>query len=736
MIGRFLKQLITFQAKPSPLRSLLIVVSMGQIFVTGGMVAFLAFQNGRTSVADLSGQLRGELTKRVQQELKLYFEIPHKVNQLNASAYRRGEIDVQNATTGEAPLLEQLKLFPTISFAYCATPQNGEFFGVLRDSTSVLPSFQLSFSNSFTKSLRQYYRLNPDGDRQAYLYQKDQPFDSRTRPWFSAAIQMGGPAWTEVYFGFTSELPNITASTPVYNREGQLIAVCATDVGLPQEFRAFLQDLDLGDGGKAFVIDRDGQLIADSSDGSLMIEDGDKRSLRPSTDSMDPLIAATARRLNAQFDADFTANGTDLGNIRTVEQITLNWRGESYYVEVLPFQDQAGLDWLIVVVLPESSFIDQVLTTINSKTHQAILLCSLAVLASAAVGFWVAHSVTDPILQINDASKQIAAGNWDKVVPLKRHDEIGELAISFNRMAQQLKQSFATLEAQKNAFARFFPPEYLDFLGKDDVTELVLGEHVSKEMGVMFSDIRDFTTLAESMTPRESFDFVNTYLRYISPEIPLHHGFVVKFLGDGLMAVFPERADDAVDAGIAKCRKLRELNHQRALNIEQAIAIGIGVHVGRITVGTIGDHHRLQADVLSDCVNLCARLEGLTKVYHVSLLLSENTVQRLKHPEQYEMRRLDQVVVKGSHKAIAIYEVLDAEADSLRELKLATRTQFYQALEYYCQGQFALAQHAFEQVLTVNPLDQTVILFLNRLKRLRRHPIPSDWTGVWTFTEK
>ncbi|NEQ99073.1 MAG: HAMP domain-containing protein, partial [Cyanothece sp. SIO2G6] len=546
---------MTFQAKPSPLRSLLIVLSMGQVIVTGGMVAFVSFQNGRTSVDALAGQLRGELTKRVHQELKLYFEIPHKVNQLNAAAYRRGDLDVLKATKGEVLLYEQLKLFPSIGFAYCGMPQNGEFFGVLRDVEGTSPSFQLSFSNPATNSLRQYYRLSTDGDRQAFLYQRDDPFDSRQRPWFEAAKEANGPAWTDVYFAFTSDLPNVTASTPVYSREGKLVAVCATDVGLPQEFRDFLQHLELGDGGKAFVIDRAGNLIADSSDGSLMIEVDGKRELRLSSESTDSLIAATSEKLIAQFDTNLSQGAIDLTSINDVEQLTLPWNGEPYLVEVLPFQDESGLDWLIVVVVPENSFTNQVLANINLQTQQAILLCSLAVFVSAAVGFWIAHSVTDPILQMNDASKQIAAGNWDKVVPLKRHDEIGELAMSFNQMARQLKQSFANLEAQRNAFARFFPPEYLDFLGKDDVTELVLGEHVYKEMGVMFSDIRGFTALAESMTPQKSFDFVNTYLRNMSPEIRRHHGFVVKFLGDGLMAVFPDSADDAMEAGLAKCRK-------------------------------------------------------------------------------------------------------------------------------------------------------------------------------------
>ena len=691
-------------------------------------MAFLSFQNGQTSVDDLATQLRGELTKRIQQELQLYFAIPHKVNLLNAAAYRRGELDVLNASTGEAILHEQLKLFPTISFAFCGTPQNGEFFGVLRNVSGSQPSFQLSFSNPDTQFLRHYYSLDTDGDRQTLLEIRETPFDSRKRPWFSAALDAKGPAWTDVYFGFTSDSPNITASTPVYSREGRLLSICATDVGLPREFRVFLQNLDVGGTGKAFVIDRAGRLIADSSEGSLTVEEGDTRRPRYGTESDDPLIQETSRYLETRFDDNLT-------EITSTVQLELTWKNESQLVEVLPFQDNAGLDWLIVVVIPESGFMEQIIANINNKTQQAILLCSVAVFASAVVGFWVARSVTDPILQINAASKELAAGNWDKLVPLKRHDEIGELAISFNHMAKQLKRSFENLEAQKNAFARFFPPEYLDFLGKKDVTELVLGEHVSKEMGVMFSDIRDFTSLAESMTPQESFDFVNAYLRHVSPEVRKHHGFVVKFLGDGLMAVFPGTADDAVQAGIAKCRKVEEFNQQWTADGHHNIAVGVGIHIGHITVGTIGDHNRLQADVLSDCVNLCARLESLTKVYHVSLLLSEDVVQRLQNPEHYEMRLLDRVIVKGSTEKIAVYEVLDAETPTMRALKLKTRPQFNQAVEYYRQGKFDQAKQLFTDILASHPLDETVKFYIDRIEKLMLHP-PTIWTGVWTFHEK
>ena len=663
---------------------------MAQIVFTGGMILFLSFENNEKAVQSLKNQLQGELAKRIEEELTQYFSIPHSINQLNASAYRRGEIDIFSAT-GEAPLYAQLKEFSNISFAYCGSDRNGEFFGVLHDPSDVVHSYQLSYSNPSTEAFRNYYGLDANGKRTEFIRTKtDAPYFSHKRPWFESAKATRGPAWSEVYIAFTSGLPNITASVPIYDEDDALTGVCAADVVLSTEFRRFMQNLDIGGNGKAIVLDRDGNLITDSSDTSLSIGIGDDRRLRSGLESLDPLIQQTTQYLLDTFGSLDDINAASLNKMRATQDLEFDWRQDRQVVEVLPFKDNKGLDWLIVVVVPEATFMESILANIQASNQQTWWACGIALLLSLGIGIAVARSVASPILAINLAAKELATGNWDRRVPIKRQDEIGELALSFNEMADQLKSSFVkletqknalevqknALEAQKNSFARFFPPEYLQILGKSDVTEVKLGEHVSKEMAVMFSDIRDFTTLAETLTPQASFDFINDYLRHISPEISAHNGFVVKFLGDGLMAVFPETADDAVNAGIAKCEKIQEFNTMRATQGYPAISAGIGIHIGHMMVGMIGDQKRLQADALSDCVNLSARLEGLTKIYDVPLLISAEVVNRLQMPKQYEIRLLDRVIVKGRKEAIVIHEVIDAENPFVRELKLKTRDAF------------------------------------------------------------
>lgn len=325
----------------------------------------------------------------------------------------------------------------------------------------------------------------------------------------------------------------------------------------------------------------------------------------------------------------------------------------------------------------------------------------------------------------------------------KRSDELGKLARVFTNMVKTVKareteltNANVQLESLLKAYGRFVPHEYLRFLRKETITDVQLGDHVSKVMAVMFSDIRSFTTISEKMTPQENFNFVNGYLKRVSPEIRSNYGLIVKFLGDGMMAVFPDGADDAVAAGVAKHKRVYEYNKQRAEKGYFPLQIGIGIHVGQMMLGMVGEENRMQGDAFSDNVNLTARLEGLTKFYGVSLLISEQTLEHLSNSGKYQIRFLDRVVVKGRNEAICVYEVLDAEIDEIRVLKLQTQSDFEQGLEYYRQGDFEKAKVDFEKVLAVNSNDKTADLYLSRVNYLLKQGKPENWDGVWRFTEK
>ncbi len=333
-----------------------------------------------------------------------------------------------------------------------------------------------------------------------------------------------------------------------------------------------------------------------------------------------------------------------------------------------------------------------------------------------------------------------AANSLDSVV--QRPDELGELARVFTNMVetiqareQELSAANRQLEALVNAYGRFVPHEYLKFLHKDSIVDVELGDYVSTEMAVMFSDIRSFTALSEYMTPQESFDFINAYLGHVGPEIHRYHGITIKYLGDGLMAVFPSGIDDAIAAGLAKLKRLQDYNRQRQAAGEPCINIGIGIHVGHMMIGIIGESNRMQGDAFSGTITLTARLEGLTKYYGVHLLVSEEALNQLQQPT-YQFRFLDRAIVKGRTEPVGVYEVLNAEPAPIQALKQETAALFDAGIQHYCQGNFIKATACFKQVVTVNPLDQTARLYLNRIQQLHQEGIPNNWTGIWTFTQK
>lgn len=292
------------------------------------------------------------------------------------------------------------------------------------------------------------------------------------------------------------------------------------------------------------------------------------------------------------------------------------------------------------------------------------------------------------------------------------------------------------LKQMNVASGRFVPSEFLGFLQKQSVVDLQLGDHISREMTVMFSDMRDFTTLSEDMTPQQSFDFINAYFECVTPVISNLRGFIVKFLGDGMMAIFPESADDAVLAGLEKVRCIRQFNEARVIAGQMPIQVGIGIHTGQMMVGMIGSHGRMQGDAMSDHVNLSARVEGLTKFYGASLLISEETRQALRDPDQYQMRFVDRVRVKGRADAVVLYELFGADPSAERAVKQATKTILEKAQQLFYDRQFTAAQVALFSILQQNPKDRVAWHYLTQTAHWLEDGTPDGWTGVTIMTKK
>ena len=325
--------------------------------------------------------------------------------------------------------------------------------------------------------------------------------------------------------------------------------------------------------------------------------------------------------------------------------------------------------------------------------------------------------------QVNDLVMGFEAGANDFLVkPFSRSELLSRIRTHL-RLAQI-----------NVAYGRFVPYEFLELLNKQSILEVNLGDQTQREMTILFSDIRNFTSLSEKMTPKENFNFINSYLGRMEPLIKKHNGFIDKFIGDAIMALFPTSTDNAVRVALDMLNTLKYYNEGRKRANYMPIEIGIGLNSGSLMLGTVGGETRMEGTVISDAVNLASRVESLTKIYGTPLLITDETYKRLKDPNQYHIRRVDKVVPKGTSKPVTIFEIFDADDPYTIEVKTKTLSPFETGLDFYRNKKFDFAIKLFSGVLKTNPFDKAAKVYLERSEYYQKHGTPENWTGIEIFS--
>jgi len=303
--------------------------------------------------------------------------------------------------------------------------------------------------------------------------------------------------------------------------------------------------------------------------------------------------------------------------------------------------------------------------------------------------------------QVSDLVEGLGSGANDYLTkPVSKHELLARI------------RTHIQLSKINIAYGRFVPHEFLRFLGHESIVDVHLGNQIQKEMSILFSDIRSFTSLSEGMSPKENFDFINSYLSRVGPVIRNHNGFIDKYIGDAIMALFPEAPEDALQAAIDMQKQVSLYNTHRQKFGYVPIAIGVGVHTGSLMLGTIGEEQRMESTVISDAVNLAARLEDLTKVYGVSILISGQTLFGLDDQTRYNYRFLGQVPVKGKKDLVPVFDVFDADPTHIIELKKQTKAKFEEGIILYHAKKFEEAYQIFQEVIQINDQDKSARLYI------------------------
>lgn len=293
--------------------------------------------------------------------------------------------------------------------------------------------------------------------------------------------------------------------------------------------------------------------------------------------------------------------------------------------------------------------------------------------------------------------------------------------IEVERLRAELDRVRGELRDTEKAFGRFVPREMLHLLSIDNVRAVRLGMQTERKMTILFADIRNFTGLSETMTPQENFDFLNSYLSQMEPMIVPYRGVIDKYIGDAIMALFPESSDDALRGALAMLERLEIYNRGRARAGYLPIRIGIGINTGIVMMGTVGGIGRMEGTVISDAVNLASRLEDMSKIYGVPLLISEHTLHSLEEPQRYAIRFIVRSRVKGKQEAQSVYEVFDGDPPAMRAAKLRTRKRFEEALAFFFVGDIFRARTRLVRCLEEVPDDAPARLYLDRCDEYLRN---------------
>lgn len=311
-----------------------------------------------------------------------------------------------------------------------------------------------------------------------------------------------------------------------------------------------------------------------------------------------------------------------------------------------------------------------------------------------------------------------------------------ETAYLYQKGLQEAKEREEAIRSIHEVSQKFVPHEFIKFLGKDKLTEVSLGDLVEKEVTVLFADIRDFTSISEFLSPEDNFLFINSFNKRMGPIVRENGGFIMQYLGDGFMALFPDGSETALRASVEMQASLRLYNKERSTKNNFALKLGIGMQNGNLIMGITGDIERLDAAIISDTVNTASRIEGLAKHYGSSILLTDNCKNNLTNPEEFDLRYLGPVQVKGKQKPIDIYECINGDNATLLKHKLQTLSTFEKGMNLYFTREFAMAAVTFQQIVKKEKTDSAAKLFLNRSAHMITQEIDDDWKGIASISSK
>ncbi|MEG4389503.1 adenylate/guanylate cyclase domain-containing protein [Microcoleus sp. N9_A2] len=619
------------------------------------VVGYLSYRNGQKAVNDVATQLRNDTSDRIKENLTYLVAIPFQSFENYDAALLQNRINLNNGRDVEKFLWGQLPAFPLIAAAAFVTP-NQEFFAGERQDDGAIVIRTSEVENNHTLTT---YTASPEGERQEIINAGKPNFDPRKRPYYKIPVQQKQAVWAKLYPHITGKYLYIAAGKPIYTKTGELQGVWMTSLNLVM-FGDFLSKLKIGKTGQSFILERSGEMMATST-GEKPFQYYPEKVVQLPEQRIERLkVVNSSNAITQKASQALLEQFQDFQNIQASHQLKFTVAAKNYFVQVAPFRDGKGIDWLVVVTIPEADFMDQ----INANTQTTILLCLATLILAILLGILTARRIIRPVERITTASEAIAGGNLNQQVEVSSIVELGKLANVFNGMTQQLKDSLDALhlaneeledrveqrtgelrqekERSEQLLLNILPAEIADRLMRTNESP---AEHF-EEATILFADIVGFTGISARIEPMQLVAGLNQIFSAFDQLTEKYGLEKIKTIGDAYMVVggLPVSRTDHAEA-IANMALDMHAYMQEVENIfGESLQIRIGINTGPVIAGVIGIKKFIY-DLWGDAVNIASRMESHGKPGYIQV--SDATYLKLQHKYLLEPRGTIQVKGRG-----------------------------------------------------------------------------------------
>ena len=696
------------------------IVSLIIILVSISFMA-LAFYGSRLSLILLTDNMMTEVTRAVIERTSRELGTAQNYNRLLRAMVSNGTINLANDAQLSDFLVENARLNPQFTSLDFGLPAGHKYQArVMPDGSITRRIVKRTATNVVTTIVHANPAYNAlDASKTQDL---ETGYDPRTRPWWKTAVEKKDIAWSEMYISGTSREFTVSNVMPLYDRDGRLLAVSTADFNL-LSLSLFLDTIKVAKTGKVFIFNDRYQLVAQplksSSEISRLVKETKRDGhstfgLYEAGEVPDQGIAAALTTLQARESNELYGQSIYLTDARARRFIA--------FFERLPAE--AGLPLTIGVIVPESEVMEQVY-----RIGIVILILAVGfIVLAVAVGIYASRLVTKPLIMLTQDVDRISRLELDTESTIKtRILEVRKILDSVENMKKGLR-----------SFKKYVPSELvlqLMLMRKEAVIE---GER--RQVTLFFSDIAGFTSISEKLTPEQLVENLGVYFDGLSRIIQRSGGTLDKYIGDAIMAFWgaPNPSDNHPSLACGAALQCREFINQLAVQWEQIgkppFFTRIGIHTGEAIVGNMGYDERMNYTVLGDNVNLASRLEGLNKYYGTDIIVSEETHAAVG--QEFIMRKLDTVAVKGREKGVMIYELVGARA-LVGAGKLDFVETFNRGIDHYLAQEWREAALLFEETYRISEArDMPSRMMMDRCAEFLTTPPAPDWTGIYVYDQK